>query len=180
MVLPVGDGGKIRFGLPAGQLVLLTQSYGKQAEKFAARNIAEAHIVAGRRHQLSVVECEAPMGEMPIEHGKADLRCIGLAGKLRFGGEGAADCHSVASTGKLAALIPDFEGMSVAGIMEVGVRAHDFRRDPCQVPAAFALTGAGGNDAFKIAIKGHRVVILPNLAAEPFRESGFLDKGSKQ
>ena len=45
------------------------------------------------------------MGKMPIEHSKTDLRCIGFAGELRFGGKGSADCYSVASTGKLAALI---------------------------------------------------------------------------
>ena len=39
--------------------------------------------------------------------------------------EGAADRDAIAAAGELARLVPDFEGMHVAGVEQFGIGAHD-------------------------------------------------------
>ena len=116
------------------------------------------------------------MRQMPVEHGKADLRCVRLVRELRLGGEGAADRNAIAAAGELALLVPDLEGMHVAGVEQLGIGAHDLRRDPGEVPAPRAAAGASGDDALEVAVEGDGVVALPHLPAQPLGEMRLAEE----
>ena len=96
--------------------------------------------------------------------------------KLRFRREGVADRHAVAAAGQFAALVPDFEGMRKAGIEQRGIGAHDPRRDPGEMPAAGALSGAGRDHALEVAVEGHRVAGLAHLPAQPLGKVQFVEE----
>src|SRR5262249_36670456 len=115
--LPVGDGGHIRLNLPSALFVGRARSLREAVEVFAAWNLAEAHIMASRRHQLAVVECKAPMGEVPVENREPNLRGVRFARELRLGGEGPADGDPISAADKSSALVPHFEGMRVAAVV---------------------------------------------------------------
>ena len=105
--------------------------------------------------------------EVPVEHAEADLRGVGLARELQFGDENAADRHAIAAAGKLALVVPDFEGMREAGVKRLGIDLHDARRDPGDMPAALAVAGAGLDHAVEVAVETDGVVSLPHLPAQP-------------
>ena len=73
--------------------------------------------MTGRRHQLSVVERKTPVGEVPVQNRKPNLRSIGLARELRLGDKDTADGNAVSATDKDAVFIPYFERVDVAGIV---------------------------------------------------------------
>src|SRR6185312_564575 len=139
-------------------------------------NIAEAHVVTGRRHDLAVVEGVAPAREVPIEYCEADLRGVRLARKLRLGHEHATERDAVAAAGQIAALIPHFEAVYEAGVEEFRKGAHDARRNPGQVPAARAFGSASGDHALEVAVESDAVVRLPHLPLEPPGDVQFVEE----
>src|SRR5450631_3812551 len=119
------------------------------------------------------------MGEVPVEHGHADARGIGLVGELRLGREAAADRDAIAAGDQLARLIPDLERMRVTGIVGLGIGTHDARRDPGEVPAALAASGAGRDYTVEIAVEGYGVATLPHQPAEIVRDVEILEEQNR-
>ena len=73
-----------------------------------------------------------------------------------------------AAADEIATFIPNFEGMGITGVEQIGVRIHEPGRDPGEVPTAFAVSTAGGDDSFEVTVECHRVVVLSYLPAQTF------------
>ena len=120
------------------------------------------------------------MRQVPVQHGEADLRRVGLARELRLGHEARADRDAIAAAGEFARSFQTSNECAWPASNSFGIDAHDLGRDPGEMPALGAVAGAAGDHALEVAVERDGVAVVPHLPAQPLRDMEVSSKNSSE